>query len=319
MVLTKDHLAFFKSNGYLILPQVLERNLCIQAQDMIWSSLPKTSKIKREDPLTHIGPFDERDIEEDVTNLRLEYKWQLRYVGTEKLIIDLVFSNKLKNVAEQLLGKDTLMVPKIGGKTMGSHGPAWPRGPVDPALDNEGARGIYATLPYDKKSKEPDYCHTDGHPFNLGFVGLIDDVLPQGGAFKVWPGSHKRLYPTFQMKYDQPRIPFYEHMPKFKGIIQSPEYEEEIMKILQDTVPVDCWGSAGDAVFFHHRLAHMAGHNYSDKMRLAVLYDFKKKDLDECRTRPPHENMWEDWSDLLKAAPETFSKDFAQVQRLNKA
>ena len=278
----------------------------------------RNSKIKRNDPSTHIGPFDQSDIEEDVTNLRFEYKWQLRYVGTEKLIIDLVFSETLQKIAEQLLGKDTLVVPKVGGKTMGSHGPAWPRGPVDPALDNEGARGIYATLPYGSKVKEPDFCHTDGHPFNLGFVGLIDEVLPHGGAFKVWPGSHKRLYPTFQMQYDQPRIPFYEHMPKFKGIIQSDEYEKEIKKILKDTKPVDCWGSKGDVVLFHQRLAHMAGHNYSGKIRVAVLYYFKIKDLNECRTKPPQENMWEDWSDLLKATPETYSNDSARTQKLDK-
>ena len=67
---------------------------------------------------------------------------------------------------------------------MGQHGAAWPGGPVDPALDNEGARGIYATLPYGDKEKEPDFCHSDGHPFNLSLVGLIDDVLPNGGSFQ---------------------------------------------------------------------------------------------------------------------------------------
>ena len=95
MVLTEDQLAFFKTNGYLILPRILDLELCTQTQDRLWATLPKNSKIRREEPLTHIGPFYEKDTEQDVTNLRQEYKWQVRFVGTEKLIIDLVFSDLL--------------------------------------------------------------------------------------------------------------------------------------------------------------------------------------------------------------------------------
>ena len=105
-------------------------------------------------------------------------------------------------------------------------------------------------------------------------------------------------------------------MPKFKGLIQSPEYEKEITKILKDTKPVDCWGSIGDVVLFHHRIAHMAGHNYTNKIRQAVLYDFKKKDLDESRTKPPQDDMWGDWSESLKSVSETYSEETAKSQRL---
>ena len=316
MILTTDQISFFKDNGYLILPKILDVELCNKAKDLLWATLPKKSKIKRNDPLTHIGPFKEVDVEEDVTNLRFEYKWQVRFIGTEKLLIDLVFSETLQNIAEQLLGKNSLVLPKEGGKTMGSQGAAWPGGPVDPALNNEGIRGIYATLPYGEKTREPDFCHTDGHPFNLSLVGLIDEVPLGGGAFKVWPGSHKRLYPTFQMQYDQPRIPFYKHLPTFKGLIQSPEYNEEIKLIMEDTDPVDCWGSVGDVVLWHHRLAHMAGHNYSNKIRQAVLCDFSKKDLDKSRAKPPQNNMWEDWSQELNKASGSFSDETARSQRL---
>ena len=121
MKLTEDLLAFFKENGYLILPKVLDLELCKEAQDRLWSTLPKESKLKKEDPSTHIGPFEETDIQEDVTNLRIGFKWQVRFVGTDKLIIDLVFSDTLKDIAEQLLGKESLVVPKVGGSTMGSY------------------------------------------------------------------------------------------------------------------------------------------------------------------------------------------------------
>ena len=294
----------------------MDADLCAKARDLLWSTLPKEANIKREDPETHIGPFTGLDLEEDVTNLRQGYKWQLRSVGTDQLMIDLVYSDTLQQIAEDLLGKDSLVKPKVGGKTMGQHGAAWPGGPVDPALDNEGARGIYATLPYGVKEKESDFAHTDGHPFNLSLVGLIDEVLPDGGGFKVWPGSHKRLYPTFQMQYDQPRIAYYEHLPSYKGIIQSEAYEKQIRKVMEDTKPVDCFGSEGDVIFWHHRLAHMAGHNYSNKIRLAVLGDYIRTDLDENRSRPPQKNMWQDWSKELENASEVYSEKTARSQKL---
>ena len=153
MILNQEQLSFFKVNGYLILPKILDSGLCERARDLLWSSLPKETNIKREDPSTHVGPFIDKDLEEDVTNLRQGYKWQLRSIGTDQLMIDLVYSETLQQIAEELLGKDTLVKPKVGGKTMGHHGAAWPGGPVDPALDNEGARGIYATLPYGDKEK----------------------------------------------------------------------------------------------------------------------------------------------------------------------
>jgi len=140
-----------------------------------------------------------------------------------------------------------LQPPILGGKLMGSEGPAWPGGPVDPAI-SEGIRAVYNTLPYGNEPRQTDYGHTDGRPFNLGFVGLIDDVPEDGGAFKIWPRSYKRLYPTFQMQYDQPRIPFYENMPSHKGMIHSPAYPAEFVKIMEDTKPVDCHGKQGDIV-----------------------------------------------------------------------
>ena len=36
---------------------------------------------------------------------------------------------------------------------------------------------------------------------SLGMVGLIDDVAPGGGAFTVWPRSHRRLFHTFEQQY----------------------------------------------------------------------------------------------------------------------
>ena len=245
-------------------------------------------------------------------------RWQLRGASTERDLIDLMYSAQLVLWAEQLLGAGTLRPPVVGGKPMGSWGSAWPGGPVDPQL-GEGVRGIYATLPTDAPADTlTDQLHTDGHPFHLGVVGLIDDCPAQGGAFKIWPASHRRFYPLFPMQYDQARIPFYEHMPSFKGIVHPQAYLDEVAAVQADTQPVDCFGERGDLVFWHHRLGHMAGHNQAQPrvIRQAVLYDFCKIELDQMRTQPPHEDMWLDWGEELQQADAPISAQFAAEQRL---
>lgn len=316
MGLTAEQVAFFKDNGYLILEGILDPDQCAKARDRMWASLPEGSRLKRDDPASYIGPFTPDEEDDNPLYIRKDYRWQLREIGTEKMFIDLVWNPKLCAIAEQLLGKGMLEPPTVGGEPMGSRGSAWPGGPTDPAI-SDGIRGIYCTLPYGDVERKPDYCHTDGHPFNLGVVGLIHDVPPDGGSFKVWPGSHRRLYPTFQMQYDQPRIPYYEHLPSYRGLIQSPAYMEEIKAVMTDIEPVDCWGKEGDVILWHHRLAHMAGHNYSDVIRQAVLYDFTRTDLDTCRMDPPQPDMWRDWSDALKESDGTYSDEFAMTQRLS--
>lgn len=304
MQLTTEQLTQFKQAGYLIIRELLDPDRCQQARDLLWASLPEDSDIQREDPATHVGPFSDKDFQDDPLDSRVGFRWQLRRHSTDASLIELTYSDDIMAIAEQLLGKGRVSTPVIGGSVMGSMGKAWPDGPVDPALNSEGIRGIYGTLPYGDAAAAPATgAHTDGHPFMLSVVGLIDDCPPNGGAFTVWPGSHRRLYPVFPMQYDQARIPFYEHMPSLKGIIHPPEYHEELARILADTEPVDCWGRAGDVVFWHHRLVHAASENHSSVIRQAVLADLNRVDLDQLRLDPPQENMWRDWSEELNAAP----------------
>lgn len=300
MALDSEQLTFFKTHGYLILRGALSGDGCERALNSLWASLPDSSEIKRDDPKSQIGPFAARDELEDATHLRKGHRWQFRSIGTEQHMLDLVYSEVLCEVAEDLLGKASLRQPIVGGTTMGSHGFAWPGGPVDPANGTEGVRGIYCTMPHDGNAPACDGPHTDGHPFMLSVVGLLADTPQNGGAFKIWPGSHRRLYPTFWMQYDQARMPFYEHMPSLKGLLNPPAYHQELARILEDTEPVDCFGDAGDVVLWHHRLVHMAGENHSPLMRRAVLADFSRKDLDQLRLDPPQEDMWRDWSQALR-------------------
>ena len=313
--LTEEELTFFKRYGYLLKRRALDAELCERVLERMWQSAPPG--VDRGDPNTW-RPIAAEHASDDPLLLTRDTRWQLRSAGTEEDVINLMYSPLLVLWAEQLLGTGTLRPPTVGGKPMGSWGPAWPGGPVDPQM-GEGVRGIYATLPNDTPVHElSDHLHTDGHPFHLGVVGLIDDCPPNGGAFKIWPGSHRRFYPLFPMQYDQARIPYYDHLPSFKGLIHPPEYEREVTAVETDTEAVDCYGERGDIVFWHHRLGHMAGHNTAQPacIRQAVLYDFCKTDLDTMRMTPPHEDMWLDWGDELRSAGAEISKQFAAEQRL---
>ena len=44
-----------------------------------------------------------------------------------------------------------------------------------------------------------------------------------------------------------------------------------------------------------NRIGHAAGHNYSRQIRQAVLYDFRKTELERTQEEPPNEDMWRDW------------------------
>ena len=55
-------------------------------------------------------------------------------------------------------------------------------------------------------------CHDDGYwgsSIRLGVVALLEDCPPVGGAFGVWPRSHRRLFfkPTEEQKGASPPLP----------------------------------------------------------------------------------------------------------------
>jgi len=99
--------------------------------------------------------------------------------------------------------------------------------------------------------------------------------------------------------------------------MHTEEYLAEIKSLNEDTSVVECFGQARDIVFWHHRTAHMAGHNYSTQIRQAVLADFWTSDLDRFRGEDAQGDMWRDWSpELQNAVDDGYSETFAASQRL---
>ena len=61
-------------------------------------------------------------------------------------------------------------------------------------------------------------------------MAYLDDVPPNGGGFRLWPGSHKRVFHTFERQHTS-----------FRG----EAFAEAMAEVAADTVPVDCYGPAG--------------------------------------------------------------------------
>ncbi|MCP5178433.1 MAG: phytanoyl-CoA dioxygenase family protein [Pseudomonadales bacterium] len=312
-MLADEQIAFFRTQGYLIVRGLLDVQACEGVRARMWEDLP--ARVRDRLQANPVGPFAPAEESTDSVRFRQGYRWLNRALGVSPAVIDLIYGEAVQSIAAQLLG-GTLRAVTQDGVPMGSRGPAWPDGPVDPALGTEAARGVYCTLPYGDVPKQPPSCHTDGHPMQLGVVGLLADIGPDGGAFTVWPGSHARLFPLCALRYDQPRIPYYDHLPSLRGIVHSPAYLAEVARLNRDGPAVACHGRAGDVVFWHHRLAHMAGHNYGDSIREAVLADFWRTDFDALRCQPVSVDMWADWSEAVRSSDGVYSAAFAASQGL---
>ena len=254
--LSNDEIAFFKREGYLIKRNVLDPDLMEQARTRLWEGAPPT--LDRYNPESWVGPFKKEEECEDTKNRRSGFRWNFREPGGEDWMVQLLATDpNVWGMAEQFLGEGNLV-----------------------AADR--IRGIYCILPYGDEPERPTTCHVDAHPFHLGVVGYIDHVLPGGGGFTVWPGSHRKFYYDFHSQYKNE---------------QTEQYDKDCEFFNQQPY-VECHGGPGDIVFWHHRIGHAAGHNHSKQIRQAVLYDFRKKDIEQTMEEPPCEDMWRDWDGI---------------------
>lgn len=221
-------------------------------------------RFKQSDPESWVGPFKPEEESPDRDCVRKGFSWKFRQPGSEAWMV-------------RMLATD----PSVWGMAEQFLG----RGALQTP---DRIRGIYCTLPEGNTPERPTTCHVDAHPFHLGVVGYIDHVPPGGGGFTVWPGSHRTFYYDFDSQYRKE--------PK-------PQHEQNVARFNKQPC-ADCHGGPGDIVFWHHRIGHSAGHNRSGQIRKAVLYDFRKKDLDRTQGEPPCKDMWRDWSEEVRNAEE---------------
>eukprot|EP01047_Picozoa_sp_COSAG01_P006923 COSAG01_NODE_255_length_20171_cov_8.232164_16_plen_235_part_00 len=184
-------------------------------------------------------------------------------------------------------------------------------------LTDVATRGVYCTLPMGNRPKDRNQCHIDDHLDSrgrLGVVAYIDDVGPGAGSFMVWPGSHHKFHRFLATNADMLANgygkPASERHNRCGGPHHRPTWAagmQEAWEVVERTVaPVDCYGDMGTVVFYHARLGHMAGSNYSARIRQAVISGFKKTpdslpDADVL-THALEDDIWRDWSEEVRAA-----------------
>lgn len=275
---------------------VMSRALCGAARDRMWEC-NESNKLVRHDPATHVGPFAEDDTSDDPANKWGGMRWQLRSVGGEETLMDML-PRACEAMAAQLLGQGSY-APPTGGPFMG-------RLHTGKFLAPAGAntRGIYCTLPEPPSAARIPLREQPGIHFDSGaetddvtdarfkVTGLIDDTPPNSGGFTVYPRSHARLYELAQNLRAQ-------------GLEDPDEVKRKVAALTKaieaDTEPVDCHGPAGTVVFWHRCTAHKVAKNYSDGIRQAVIYDFCSRTATEYGQRaqssgqPQMPTMWELW------------------------
>ena len=144
-------------------------------------------------------------------------------------------------------------------------------------LAPEYVRGLYPVFPTRRGTAEG---HCDRHKFQVGVVLYLSDVLPQGGGFTVWPGSHRIIA---------------KHHATLGGENRLPSFGDALADVQARIRPVELSGPAGMVVFWHHRIVHTAGINTRDTVRHATLCDFKNADFLAAADRPDVD-MWFGWS-----------------------
>ena len=182
-------------------------------------------------------------------------------------------------------------------------------GTVAPA---ESTGGVYAIMPFDKaqQRKLDQGLHVDSHHESrerVSLVGYIGDVAPGGGGFSVWPGTHRRcwnlLRPSTDPLHQTNKGPEAAAKRKAAGGPFTARMKAEFAAIKAEVAPVDCHGRAGDVVFYHSRLGHHAGQNYSGNIRQAILTRLSKTE-DSLPEAVLHQtdDMWLGWSNRVRAA-----------------
>ncbi|MDA1190885.1 MAG: phytanoyl-CoA dioxygenase family protein [Candidatus Poribacteria bacterium] len=206
---------FFRDNGYLFVRDVVKKDNIAEALDAMWSNMEED----RNDPSTWI-----------------DKGYRTVPMGDE-LGVKLIADSNIYPMAEEMVGADKLS-----------------RG--------HRANTAYLVFPRSDKTWHKPGGHLDGYSkgeLDRGTVGrfciavtlLLGDVESQGGAFSVFPESHRIFGEYFRTHpIDATRG---------GGVsFQLPD-------------PVEFTGQAGDICFWHYWTYHNASTNVRDTIRAAAI------------------------------------------------
>ena len=282
--LSRSEIDFFKEHGFIVKRGLItEQTRLARIVDYVWECVPR-SLISRDDLTTWTDQASHRWSDEDNRQIGRLHQgmWKMRSphaVGTENFIVDWTANHpNVRAVVEQFLRP--------------------------PIKRSERVRGVYVILPKPVDQHGRLGPHADHAAAQLCAMVLIDDVIPHGGGFTVWPGSHLRLHT------------YWETIVSAHWKEDAKEsFAEEQADILNTVEPIEFCGQAGDVVFWHPRLLHSAGVNKSvelgdPRIRYVVPCDFQTDGntlYDDDVFGPSEKEQW--WVDTRHFTEDVVSTD----------
>ena len=313
--LTDAQVAQFKRDGLLVLPGVLDLDLCRRARDQMWAILAEhRPMMQREDPSTW-GPISDEEAEGDQRPdeggdpyfFGKGHRFYIRN-GAEELLLDLA-PRALWGIAEQLLGEgevvwpagtdesDTTVGPclmaegNVEGMTthLGSEPERWtgqatgrseqlrlPKtGPV--WMTGQGTRGLYCTLP---ESPPPLENYRGAHAEALFDTHWRLQIAAYIDELPPRAGGLTLWPGSHRRIWDYWEAVHRESPPPARpeGVPEWNGYTAPpLPEIRGDTEPIETVGPVGSVVLWHANLLHMAGQNtLNDVIRQATIYAFAK-------------------------------------------
>lgn len=250
-----DEVAHIVEHGFLVKRGLVDDRAALhRAVDLLWNNVPRDI-LNRDDPKTWIDYPHEKWREQDVDRVGRLHRgnWKMRSrgangLGTESFLVEQIANHSgIRSVASSLLGSPIESVRRV--------------------------RGVYAIFP---KPPQEDWSlgpHGDYMASQLSAMVFADDVPQRCGGFAVWPGSHTRLHQCWDYVHGS-------HITEEN----AKRFAQVRDQVLRDTVPVEFCGQAGDVVFWHPRLLHSAGVNYSAEeknpvVRILIPCDYQREGL----------------------------------------
>lgn len=251
MELTQGDKDKFVWDGYIVKPVRLNQDHVRDAIDLAWSRVPE--RFDRNDPTTWVGEVEDDCRVAGIPKRRGRLKFR-KSVRDKQWLVDMVFANPdVLSVIRQLLGEK--------------------------GVPRRSIRGIYPIFP-SPTSTRTLVGAIDAHPFQVCCIIYLSDVARNGGAFTVWPGSHRIMRHAFEGKASW-KI--------------ADTHDALIARVNAEINPVELTGKAGTAIFWHHRLAHTPTTNRTKNVRHALIADFIQNDWESKADLPHEDDMWADW------------------------
>ncbi|RRS30559.1 MAG: phytanoyl-CoA dioxygenase [Epsilonproteobacteria bacterium (ex Lamellibrachia satsuma)] len=239
MTLTDEQLGQFKQNGFLLLPQFADHELCDTIKDIAKAHLKhKVPPIETE--LEYVGKSKEErkrisdghaeQFEERITVRRLRQVYHR----------DIVFkrwmeSEKIRPVLKQILGED----PTI---TLAHH------------------NSIMTKMPHTstETSWHQDFRYWSFENDNLVSVWLaLDEEYADNGVLEFIPGSHRMAFNAAQ--FDEKE--YFSNSSEENQSLISTKVSNRLQK--------------GDVVLFHCKLLHRANKNSTNEPKISFVYTVK--------------------------------------------